>query len=53
MDYKKIIVERDGGGVVIKMNNPERMNAGDPEMTREMHAELDRTEADPDSRSGR
>ncbi len=50
MEYKKIIVERDGGVVVIKMNNPERMNAGDPEMNREIHAELDRTEADSDSR---
>jgi enoyl-CoA hydratase/carnithine racemase len=50
MAYKKIIVERDGGVVVIKLNNPERMNAGDPEMTRELHEELDRTEADPESR---
>ena len=50
MSYNKIIVERDGGVVVIKLNNPEKMNAGDPEMTRELHQELDWTEADPDSR---
>lgn len=50
MEYKKIIVERDGGVVIIKMNNPDKMNAGDPEMTRELHHELDRTEADSDSR---
>src|SRR3990172_2204300 len=40
MEYKKIIVEREGGVVVIKLNNPERMNAGDPEMNRELHEEL-------------
>ncbi len=50
MEYKKIIVEREGGVVVIKMNNPERMNASDPEMNREMYGELERIEADPDSR---
>ncbi len=50
MGYRKIIVEREGGVVVIKLNNPERMNAGDPEMTRELNEELDKTEADPESR---
>jgi enoyl-CoA hydratase/carnithine racemase len=50
MAYKKLIVEREGGVVVIQLNNPERMNASDPEMTREFHEELDRTEADSDSR---
>lgn len=50
MEYKKIIVERDGGVVIIKLNNPAHMNAGDPEMTRELNQELDRIEADPGSR---
>src|SRR3990172_2235472 len=45
MEYKKIIVEREGGVVVIKLNNPERMNAGDPEMNRELHEELDKVVA--------
>lgn len=50
MAYQKIIVEREDGIVVIKLNNPERLNAVDAEMNREMNEELARAEADPDSR---
>jgi 2-(1,2-epoxy-1,2-dihydrophenyl)acetyl-CoA isomerase len=41
MSFEQLIVERDGAVATIRMNNPDRLNALSPVMTREMIEALD------------
>ncbi len=50
MEYKHILVDRDGGVVTITLNEPRYLNPWLIPMMEELMVELDRVKADPDDR---
>ena len=49
--YENILYEKQRNGVLITLNRPERLNAINPDMERELHEALDEAVADPEIRA--
>ncbi len=51
MTYEQLIVDRDGSVAVVRMNNPDRLNALSPVLTRELMDALGEIRDDPEVRA--